>query len=443
MSFNLSKNTDRGGDRSINDMRQKLDPQSDGVSPNADQSSVRRPARGRTLLVIIMLACLASASFWWLHSSATSPQPHYRGGGDTPAVVRVAAATRSDVPVSLEGLGTVTSLSMVVVKSQISGKFTEVGFEEGQYVKKGDFLAQIDPRPYQAALDLALGQLSRDQALLAAAKVDLARYEKLETQDSIARQQVDTQRALVLQDEAIVRSDNAGVDNATLNLNYCRIVAPSEGRVGLRLVDPGNYVQASDPGGIVVITQTRPISVVFTLPQDTIPQFISKLRSGTALPVLAYDRSGSTLLATGTLSTIDNQIDTTTGTVKLRGNFSNDQETLFPNQFVNAKLVVETLHDATVIPSAAVQIGSPGPYVYLANPDDTVSMRPVKLGPNDGERVAVLEGLSQGDNVVTDGVDRLKDGAKIKVSEPKDGDTPTASIPKRHGKIASQPPGEK
>jgi membrane fusion protein, multidrug efflux system len=443
MSFNLSENTDRGGDRSINDMRQKLDPQSDGVSPNVDQSSVRRPARGRTLLVIIMLACLASASFWWLHSSATSPQPHHRGGGDTPTVVRVAAATRSDVPVSLEGLGTVTSLSMVVVKSQISGKFTEVGFEEGQYVKKGDFLAQIDPRPYQAALDLALGQLSRDQALLAAAKVDLARYEKLETQDSIARQQVDTQRALVLQDEAIVRSDNAGVDNATLNLNYCRIVAPSEGRVGLRLVDPGNYVQASDSGGIVVITQTRPISVVFTLPQDTIPQFISKLRSGTALPVLAYDRSGSTLLATGTLSTIDNQIDTTTGTVKLRGNFSNDQETLFPNQFVNAKLVVETLHDATVIPSAAVQIGSPGPYVYLANPDDTVSMRPVKLGPNDGERVAVLEGLSQGDNVVTDGVDRLKDGAKIKVSEPKDGDTPTASIPKRHGKIASQPPGEK
>ena len=437
------RNADRGGDWAINDMHQKLDPKSDGVIPSTDQSSVHRPARGRMLLVSIMLASLAGASFWWLHSSSSSQQPRHRVGGDVPTVVRVAAATRSDVPVSLEGLGTVTSLSMVVVKTQISGKFTEVGFEEGQYVKKGDFLAQIDPRPYQAALDLALGQLSRDQALLAAAKVDLGRYEKLETQDSIAHQQVDTQRALVLQDEAIVRSDNASVDNATLNLNYCRVVAPSEGRVGLRLVDPGNYVQASDSGGIVVITQTRPISVIFTLPQDTIPQFIGKLRSGTALPVLAYDRSGSTLLATGTLSTIDNQIDTTTGTVKLRANFSNDQETLFPNQFVNVKLVVETLHDATVIPSAAVQIGSPGPYVYLANPDDTVSMRPVKLGPKDGERVAVLEGLSQGDNVVTDGVDRLKDGAKIKVSEPKGDDTPTASIPKRHGKIASQPPDEK
>jgi len=424
------------------DMQEQPDRQSDGVIPGAHQPSVRQSGRSRTLLIIITLAILIAVLGWWLQSRTSTQQPQHRAG-ETSTVVRVAAATRSDVPVSLEGLGTVTSLSMVVVKTQISGKFTEVGFEEGQFVKKGDFLAQIDPRPYQAALDLALGQLSRDQALLAAAKVDLARYEKLETQDSIAHQQVDTQRALVLQDEAIVRSDNASVDNATLNLNYCRVVAPSEGRVGLRLVDPGNYVQASDSGGIVVITQTRPISVIFTLPQDTIPQFIGKLRSGTALPVLAYDRSGSTLLATGTLSTIDNQIDTTTGTVKLRANFSNDQETLFPNQFVNVKLVVETLHDATVIPSAAVQIGSPGPYVYLANPDDTVSMRPVKLGPNDGERVAVLEGLSQGDNVVTDGVDRLKDGAKIKVSEPKGDDTPTASIPKRHGKIASQPPDEK
>lgn len=423
-------------------MQEQLDRQSDGVTPGADQPSVRRSGRSRTLLVIIALASLIAVLGWWLQSRTSTQQPQHRVG-ETATVVRVAAATRSDVPVSLEGLGTVTSLSMVVVKTQISGKFTEVGFQEGQNVKKGDFLAQIDPRPYQAALDLTLAQLSRDQALLAAAKVDLARYEKLMTQDSIAHQQVDTQRALVLQDEAIVRSDNANVDNATLNLNYCSIVAPSDGRVGLRLIDPGNYVQASDPNGMVVITQTQPISVIFTLPQDTIPQFINKHRSGTALPVLAYDRSGTTLLATGTLATVDNQIDTSTGTVKLRANFPNDDETLFPNQFVNVKLVVETLHDATVIASAAVQIGSPGPYVYLANPDDTVSMRPVKLGPNDGERVAVLEGLSQGDNVVTDGVDRLKDGAKIKVSEPKDGDTPTASIPKRHGKIASQPPGEK
>ena len=380
-----------------------------------------------------MLVGLVALVGWWLRSRPSTPDPRHRAG-ETATVVRVAAATRSDVPVTLEGLGTVTALSTVVVKTQISGKFTEVGFEEGQKVKKGDFLAQIDPRPYQAALDLALAQLSRDQALLATAKLDLARYEKLMSQDSIARQQVDTQRSLVLQDEAIVRSDNANVDNATLNLNYCRIISPSDGRVGLRLIDPGNYVQASDASGIVVIAQTQPISVIFTLPQDTIPQFLNKLRSGTALPVQAYDRSGATLLATGTLATVDNQIDTSTGTVKLRAIFPNEDETLFPNQFVNVKLVVDTLHDATVIPSAGVQIGAPGPYVYFANPDETVTMRPVKLGPSAGDHVAVVEGLSPGDNVVTDGVDRLKDGAKIRISEPNSSTTDTASIPGRDGK---------
>jgi len=366
--------------------------------------------------MLLALAALIGAATWWWLSGPARERPGRRPT-EAATVVRLGVVTKGDMPVTLDALGTVTALSTVTVKTQISGKLTEVGFTEGQSVKKGDFLAQIDPRPYQAALDQAQGQLARDEALLAAAKIDLARYEKLMTQDSIARQQVDTQRALVLQDEAIVRSDKANVENAALNLNYCRIVSLSDGRVGLRLVDPGNYLQAGDPNGVVIITQMQPISVIFTLPQDTIPQFLRKLRAGETLSVLAFNRSNTTQLAAGALTTLDNQIDVTTGTVRLRATFPNDDESLFPNQFVNIKLVVDTLRDATLVPSAAIQIGAPGPYVYVANADSTVSVRPIKVGPSGGERVAVLEGLTPGDNVVVDGVDRLRDGAKIRVPE--------------------------
>jgi membrane fusion protein, multidrug efflux system len=372
--------------------------------------------RVRRLIILLALAALIGAAIWWWLSGPARERPGRRPA-EAATVVRLGPVTKGDMPVTLDALGTVTALSTVTVKTQISGKLTEVGFTEGQSVKKGDFLAQIDPRPYQAALDQAQGQLARDEALLAAAKIDLARYEKLMTQDSIARQQVDTQRALVLQDEAIVRSDKANVENAALNLNYCRIVSPSDGRVGLRLVDPGNYLQASDPSGVVIITQMQPISVIFTLPQDAIPQFLKKLRAGESLSVLAFNRSSTTQLATGSLSTLDNQIDVTTGTVRLRATFANDDESLFPNQFVNIKLVVDTLRDATLVPSAAIQIGAPGPYVYMANADSTVSVRPIKTGPSGGERVVVVEGLAPGDNVVVDGVDRLRDGAKIRVPE--------------------------
>jgi multidrug efflux system membrane fusion protein len=370
----------------------------------------------RRAVFAIVAACLAALLLWWLQSRG-APQAPQRRLADAANVVRLGDVTRGDVPVTLEALGTVTALSNVTVKTQISGKLTEVGFTEGQSVKVGDFLAQIDPRPYQAALDQAQGQLARDEAMLAAARIDLARYEKLMTQDSIARQQVDTQRALVAQDEGIVRSDRANVEAAALNLNYCRIVALSTGRVGLRLVDAGNYVQASDPNGMVVITQMQPMSVLFTLPEDDIPKFLKKLRAGGALPVLAFDRSGATQLATGKLETIDNQIDTTTGTVKLRAIFANDDEALFPNQFVNVKLIVDTLQGVTIAPAAAVQLGAPGNYVYLANKDETVSVRPVKLGARDGQNVAVLQGLSPGDKVVVDGIDRLRDGAKIRLPE--------------------------
>jgi membrane fusion protein, multidrug efflux system len=393
-----------------------LDRQGGSAPPDVAPVATRPRRRGRAFLVVLLATILAATLAAWLLSRPAGERPGRRTA-ETTTVVRLGTVTRGDMPVSLEGLGTVTTLSTVVVKTQISGKLTEVGFKEGQSVKKGDFLAQIDPRPYQAALDQAQGQLARDEALRAAAKVDLARYEKLITQDSIARQQVDTQRALVLQDEAIVRTDKANVESATLNLNYCRILSPSDGRVGLRLVDPGNYVQASDPSGVVIITQMQPISVIFTVPQDAIPQFIKKLRAGEALPVLAFNRNSSKQLAAGSLTTIDNQIDVTTGTVKLRATFANEDETLFPNQFVNVKLVVDTLQDGALVPSAAVQIGAPGPYVYVANADATVSVRAIKVGPSNGESVAVLEGLAPGDKVVVDGVDRLRDGAKIRVPE--------------------------
>jgi membrane fusion protein, multidrug efflux system len=395
-----------------------LDRQADSAPPDLAPVATRPRKRGRALLLVLSATILVTTLSFWLLSRPAGERPGPgRRIAETTTVVRLGTVTRGDMPVTLEGLGTVTALSTVVVKTQISGKLTDVGFKEGQSVKKGDFLAQIDARPYQAALDQAQGQLARDEALLAAAKVDLARYEKLITQDSIARQQVDTQRALVLQDEAIVRSDKANVENASLNLNYCRIISPSDGRVGLRLVDPGNYVQASDPSGVVIITQTRPISVIFTVPQDAIPQFIKKLRTGEALPVLAFNRNSSKQLATGSLTTIDNQIDITTGTVKLRATFPNEDETLFPNQFVNVRLLVDTLHDSALVPSAAVQIGAPGPYVYVANSDATVAVRAIKVGPSNGENVAVLDGLAPGDKVVVDGVDRLRDGAKIRVPE--------------------------
>ncbi len=378
----------------------------------ASPAKARRRRLGTFVWILIWAAVALGLGWWWYNRAPPETRTLHRP--DTATVVGIAQTTRGDMPVSLDALGTVTALSTVTVKTQISGKLLDVGYKEGQAVKKGDFLAQIDPRPYQAALEQAQGQLARDEAALAVSKVDLARYEKLMREDSIARQQVDAQRALVKQNEATVRSDKAAIENAILNVNYCRIVSPIDGRVGLRLVDPGNYVQAGDATGLLVIAQTKPISVVFALAQDTIPQFIKQYRSGATLQVEAYNRNNTQLLATGKLSTIDNQIDTSTGTIKLRAEFANEDETLFPNQFVNARLIVETLRDVVVAPAAAVQIGTPGAFVYLVNPNHTVSVRPVKVGPADGERVVILEGLTAGDTIVVDGVDRLRDGAKIK-----------------------------
>jgi membrane fusion protein, multidrug efflux system len=336
-----------------------------------------------------------------------------------PMPVAVAQAAKGDMPIILTGLGTVTPLATVTVKTQINGQLTQIAFQEGQLVQKGDFLAEIDPRPYQAALDQMQGQLARDQALLRTAEVDLNRYRTLVAQDSIAKQQYDTQVELVRQDQGVVKTDQALVDNARLNLNYCHIVSPVTGRVGLRQVDQGNYVQTSDANGLVVITQVQPITVIFTLPEDNLPPVLKRLRAGASLAVTAYDRSQQTKLATGTLNTTDNQIDVTTGTVKLRAQFANDDESLFPNQFVNVQLLVDTQHDTLIVPTSAIQRGAPGTFVYAVQPDSTVKVAAVKLGPTANDKVAIASGLEPGDKVVVDGADKLRDGAKVTLaSEP-------------------------
>ncbi len=330
-----------------------------------------------------------------------------------PLPVVAAAATSGEIPVAFSALGTVTPLASVTVRTQISGQLIAVGFTEGQEVNAGDFLAQIDPRPYQAALDQALGQLARDEAQLAGARVDLERYARLIKQDSIAKQTYDDQMATVRQLEGTVRLDQAAVETARVNLSYCRIVAPVAGRVGLRQVDPGNYVTPSDTNGIVLLNQMKPISVLFSLPEDDLEPVLKGSRGGAKLPVAAYDRTGLARLADGALASVDNTVSTSTGTFQLRAVFPNDDESLFPNQFVNVRITVDVLKNVVVIPGAAIQRGAPGTFVYVVGRDNTVAARPVTLGPSAGDRIAVLRGLQAGESVVVDGADKLKDGAKV------------------------------
>jgi membrane fusion protein, multidrug efflux system len=345
----------------------------------------------------------------------------------------------------------VTSLATVTIRSQISGYLTKVAYEEGQLVKKGDLLAEIDSRTYELALAQAQGTQERDKALLATAQLDLKRYQELAKTNAIPRQQLDTQASLVAQYQANIISDQAQIDNAKLNIAYCHIVAPVSGRVGLRLIDQGNYVTAGDGTGLVVITQLQPISVIFTTAEDNLPQIQKRLRAGATLPVTAFDRTGTAKLGIGALKTIDNQIDTSTGTVKLRAEFANNDDALFPNQFVNVWLLVDTQHDATIIPTSAVQRGAPGTYVYLVNADSTVAVRPVTLGVASGERVAVSAGLSPGDRVVVDGADKLRNGAKVTVRQsapagaaapisPAPGSAPAAGAPASAAPPSAAPP---
>ena len=405
------------------------------------------PARGSRLrpAIWVLLILLAVIAALWLITRAVRNQSANRYQAGAPMPVGIAKVQKGDMPVTLSELGTVTPLATVTVKTQINGQLTQIAFQEGQIVNKGDFLAQIDPRPYQVALEQAQGQLAKDQAALTNARLDLTRYRTLVAQNSIARQTLDTQVYTVQQDEGTVQADQAQIDTQKLNLAYCHIVAPVTGRVGLRQVDLGNYVQTSDANGIVVITQLQPISVVFTLPEDNLPAVLQRMHAGATLPVTAYDRTGTVKLGEGTLETLDNQIDTSTGTVRARAIFPNADETLFPNQFVNVQLLVNTLVGTDVVPASAIERGAPGTFVYVVKPDNTVAVQAVKLGPSDGQRQAVLSGLQPGQSVVTDGADRLKDGAKVTLAangaapaaNPTDGSSGTAAV-SGDGNAASQ-----
>jgi multidrug efflux system membrane fusion protein len=365
-----------------------------GATPLSRATPIVRRSRLRGLVIFVLLIAvmLLAAWYFWPHHVT---QPTGRGGPGSasrtpPQPVGAAIVDKGDIRIILNELGTVTPLATVTVKTQINGQLVDVGFKEGQVVKKSDFLAQIDPRPFQVALEQAQGQQAHDEGLLQQAQTNLKRFQTLGRQDSIAQQQVDDQRFLVAQDIGTVQSDQAQVDSAKLNLTYCHIISPIDGQVGLRQVDPGNYVQTSDANGVVVITQMQPISVIFSVPEDNLPDIIQRLHTGATLSVEAYDRSNVGKLATGQLGTLDNQIDTTTGTLKLRGMFANTDGLLYPNQFVNARLLVNTMQDTIRMPVPAVQRGEPGTFVYVINANNTVSVRPVKLGPTDGGYVAVL-----------------------------------------------------
>jgi multidrug efflux system membrane fusion protein len=376
--------------------------------------------------VLALAAAAAGASYYFYQRPAGAPDSASaksgkagkggfgKGGGNVPVVA--AAATTADVGVLLDGLGSVTPVATVTVRSRVDGQLVKLLFKEGQVVRAGDLLAEIDARPAQVQLATAEGQLARDQSLLKNSQIDLERYQTLFRQDSVAKQQLDTQDALVRQYEATVKMDRAAIDSARLQLDYSRITAPVGGRLGLRQVDLGNIVRAGDANGLVVITQLQPITVVFSIAEDSLPPVMKKLQAGEKLPVTAFDRAGRTQLATGSLITVDNQIDPATGTVKLKAQFANEDLALFPNQFVNVRLLVDTRRGATVIPAAAVQRGTPGTFVYAVDPETRmVSVRKLTLGPTQGESVSVAEGVQPGTLVVVDGADKLREGAVVEM----------------------------
>jgi multidrug efflux system membrane fusion protein len=342
----------------------------------------------------------------------------FAGGAGGVQPVQAQAARIGDINIVQTALGTATPLRTVIVKPRVDGQLKAILFTEGQIVKAGDPIAQIDPVPFQVALSQQEGNLARDAAQLNNARLDLQRYQTLLEQDSIAKQQVDQQAALVKQLEGTVKVDQAQVDNAKLQLSYTHIEAPIPGRVGLTQVDPGNMVKGSDANGVAIITQFDPMGVVFTIPQDTLPRVLARLRAGEKPPVEAWDREQKAVLAKGALVTTDNQIDVTTGTVKLKAQFPNPQGQLFPNQFVNVRMVIDTLKGVVLVPTAAVQRGNSGTVVYVVKEDSTVALRQVTTGPSEGLNTAITTGLQAGERVITDGVDRIREGAKVEVTEP-------------------------
>ncbi|EFE95777.1 MdtA/MuxA family multidrug efflux RND transporter periplasmic adaptor subunit [Serratia odorifera] len=401
--------------------------------------------RSWILRLLALILVIVAAVMLWRHFSATQPEamPSARqaaAGKDaraTPAAgrrgmpmspVQAATASQQTVPRYLSGLGTATAANTVTVTSRVDGQLMALHFTEGQQVKAGDLLAEIDPRPFNVQLTQAQGQLAKDQATLANARQDLARYQQLVKTNLISRQELDAQQALVRQTEGAIKADQGAVDSAKLQITYSRITAPIDGRVGLKLVDVGNYISSGSTTGLVVITQTQPIDVVFTLPEGNIADLVKAQKAG-PVAVEAWDRTNQQRLATGALLSLDNQIDTATGTIKLKARFDNQDDALFPNQFVNARLKVDTLHNAVVIPTAALQMGNEGNFVWTLSDDNRVSKHLVTAGVQDSQQVVISAGLSAGDRVVTDGIDRLTEGAQVEVLTPQE--TPAATKPRQ------------
>jgi multidrug efflux system membrane fusion protein len=395
------------------------------AEPASQKPKTTPPSRGRWVWLVILVIAAGIAYYVWPRmsgavdgaSSATPGGKKGGAGGRGPGITPVVAvkATRGSIGQYVTGLGNVTPIYTVTIKSRVDGQLMEVHYKEGDIVQKGAPLVEIDPRPYQVQLEQAEGALIRDQALLANAKVDLNRYQGLLKQNAIPEQQYATQQALVAQDEGVVKTDQGQIDSAQLDLVYCHITAPITGRVGLRLVDPGNIVHASDTNGLLVIAQIQPISVIFPIAEDQLPQIFPRYRAGQKLPVDAWDRDQLHKLASGTLATLDNQIDPTTGTVRLRADFANTNDALFPNQFVYARLLVQEKTGVTLIPNAAIQRTTTSIYVWLVKPDSTVTVREITVGTSEGDLSQILSGLAPGDELVMTGVDKLSEGSKVNV----------------------------